>query len=336
MSRDELCAAFQLSGRQPWLLPSIWGEDCDVKGGHESLRRRKLASKRRLSRGMAEFIETLAHPEMLLDIFRLRVHGRGASRLSIVNGKGTFSLIINDDRVSVGVTDLRSALRHLWRGVGSVKTLPAGAILSAEELSVLLLIVSMNVYDGETPGLGTFTPEDVLRDIRMGLHLPLLAQTRLYFAEHRDGSLDVNEILDSLREKGLIEAMYGENDNGRNLSISSEFLPIGLIIGSPEVIDVLSVVKGPESELPDARTLMLFRFGRAVVAIDLLDEDAFHLYPMRGEDHLREVLEEFLFQRVNLKEELDSLDLMSATLIRRGEISKEDYSSASRLVSDLR
>ena len=338
MSNEELLAAFSIVGADPWMFPSIWGSSDDLEGGRRSLARRRLASKRGLVKEMRDLITILSHPKSLVDIFtfhfsEISSKGIGFARRSFVNSEaGTYSLIINRDGIVARREDIRTLIEELSEGTSGIDGLPESVVLNAKELTVLLLILTMDIYGGDVPGLSPFTSSDVGARVSVGMHVPIMAQIRLY-GETEAPDLreeEVYGILLSLAGKGILVRL-GED----SFSVSEDFLPVALAVGSPDRVDVISAVKEPDSELPDVRTAVLFRFGRAAVVMSILDEGSgvVEITPIRGERHLRRILENLLLESIDLEVEARALELALAELVESGELTEEEYEEIARLVN---
>ena len=338
MSNEELLAAFSIAGADPWMFPSIWGSSDDLGVGMKSLARRRLASKRGLAKEMRDLITSLSHPDSLVDVFtfhfsEISSKGIGFARRSFVNSEaGTYSLIINRDGIVARREDVRTLIEELGKGTSGMDGLPESVVLNAKELTILLLILTMDIYGGDVPGLSPFTSSDVGARVSAGMHVPIMAQIRLY-GETEAPDLreeEVYGILLSLVGKGILVRL-GED----SFSVSEDFLPVALAMGSPDRVDVISAVKEPDSELPDVRTAVLFRFGRAAVVMSILDEGSgvVEITPIRGERHLRRVLEDLLLESIDLEVEARALDLALAELIEKGELTEEEYGEIAELVN---
>ncbi|GEM_PF-3420536 len=258
LTNEELAAAFAALNESPWLLLSVWGSFRRAREGVEGLSSRGLISEGRLEE-VASLIRTLSKPKLMADVFTVDFEGGTMSRESYVAGEGTFLLRIGNEFIWAE----RSELNLLDRPTSVMRPI----LLDGRELMVLFLILTMDIYSYDVPGLAPFTADDVQKRVEVGSHIPLNAQIILIGGKRAPKLKvkDVKKVLRSLVEKGVLIS------HGNSLSISEEFLPAALALGSPDRIRIISITADPESDDPDLRTIAIYELGSSSVAMDILD-----------------------------------------------------------------
>lgn len=334
----EVLAAFNLLNLDPWILPSIWGSYYEIDDGISSLEERGLLKMEEggfeISEELDSLIRCLADPDALMDFM---VFENGGSehivrRTSfIVRGDRTYLMSVLPDRMYARELPNRNEILELMMDqLGEVGHDGESRVvfLSALEWITLLLILTLDIYGADVPGSGEFSLSDLERRVSDGGHIPLIAQMLLAGGSEDLAGLfsdksDLIEAVNSLRGKGILE---GGNDR---LSVSDQFLPFALAIGSPDRVAAISVVRGPESSDPNAGSVTIFQLGGITVLSEVLDprEGEVSLMRLIGQDQLQKTLEELLNGQGILatKRELAS-ELRN--LLEAGDISWEEYEDA--------
>ncbi len=334
----EVLAAFNLLKLDPWILPSIWSSYYEIDEGISSLEERGLLRRTdggvSVSEELESLIRCLAHPDALVDFMVFENGGREyvVRRTSfIISGDRAYLTSVLSDRIYVRELPGGNSILELMRDqLGEVNYRGESRVvfLSALEWITLLLILTLEIYDADVPGSGEFSLRDLARRVSDGHHIPFIAQMLL--AGGREGIADLLSegsdlitAVKSLAGKGILKG------GGDRFSVSDQFLPIALAMGSPDRVAVISAVRGPESDDPHAGSITIFQLGGITVLSEVLDarEGEVSLMTLTSQDQLQEVLEELLdgggilATKRKLASELRGL-------LEAGEISRGEYEDA--------
>ena len=333
----EIAAILRLVDLEEESIPSfIQDGDDGTQAGIASLAERGFlvsdsGSTFTLRQDLAMFLEALVYPGTVIDL--LTMEDFRPRRVSVVmKGENAYSLAILPTSFAVTeLPDQQAVLELVLDHLGKPKGDILGPLtLRGRELLILMVLLGMGkVYKGELPGLGIFSPKDIIREIRKGRHIPLIAGLLMFGADEVVGNYfenkgEVESSLEELTDKGVLEKVK------KGYRMSKEFLPFALSMGTPDRVTIISTVKDPDSDHPDIDTLTLFEFGEVMVLMGIIDPEEVEvdLMTIPDSDTLEYLLLSSLFLKRDLRAEKGMIASIARELLDKGEITIEEYESA--------